>query len=121
MINFNEIRADIPDYKSFTHLQLLNELKDILNVKNPVKKDARNEEISLEEIAIIILVIMMSETGCGKTLLISKLSEMLNDGKFKMNIKNIHSGFSERKIINFINDEVINEAISLEEEEKKTI
>ena len=47
MINFNEIRADIPDYKSFTHLQLLNELKDILNVKNPVKKDARNEEISL--------------------------------------------------------------------------
>ena len=52
MLNLNENIANLPDYKSFSHLQFLNELKDILNVKNPIKKiDARNGEISLEEIS----------------------------------------------------------------------
>jgi len=141
VLNINENRADLPDYKSFSHLQFLNELKDILNVKNPIRKiDARNGEISLEEIAgdyvftednfikmILILlkiranipVIMMGETGCGKTLLIRKLSEMLNDGKCKMKIKNIHAGINDRDIINFINDEVIKEAEILKEKEDK--
>jgi len=113
VINQNEYKVDLPDYKSYTHLQFLRELKDILNVKNPVeKKNAREGERSLEEIAgnyvitadnfvkmVLILlkiraknpVIMMGETGCGKTLLIRKLSEMLNDGECKMKILNIHN------------------------------
>ena len=142
-IKFKELfkLKNYQDYQSYTHLQFLHELKDILDVRNPVKKiDARDGEISLEEIAgnyiftednfvkmILILlkiranipVIMMGETGCGKTLLIKKLSEMLNNGKCKIKIKNIHPGISDKDIINFINNEVINEAKSLEKEENK--
>jgi len=133
--------VDLPDYKNYTHLQFLNELKDILDVKNPVRKiDAREGALSLEEIAgnyvftadnfvkmVIILlkirakipVIMMGETGCGKTSLIRKLSEMINNGKCKMKIKNIHAGISDKDIINFINDEVIKEATELEKSEEE--
>ena len=135
VINNNEQKVDLPDYRSYTHFQFLIELKDILDVKNPIeRKDARDEEKSLEEIAgnyaitsdnffkmILILlkirakvpVIMMGETGCGKTLLIRKLSEIMNPGECKMKILNIHAGISDRDIINFINDKVIIEARNL--------
>ena len=100
--------------------------KYFLNAKNPLKKiDAKNGEISLEGIAgdysftegnfinmILFLLkiraniplIMMGEAWCGKALLFRKLSEMLKNGKCKMKIKNIHSGISNRDIINFTND-----------------
>ena len=55
----------------------------------------------------------MGETGCGKTLLIRKLSEMLNDGEFKMKILNIHADICNRDIINFIEDKVINITFSI--------
>jgi len=135
--------VDLPDYKSYTHLQFLNELKDILDVKNPVRRiDARKGEKSLEEIAgnyvftadnfvkmVIILlkirakipVIMMGETGCGKTSLIRKLSEMINDGECKMKIKNIHAGITDTDIIDFINKEVIIEAKKLKKIEDDKI
>ena len=141
VINNNEQKVDLPDYRSYTHFQFLIELKDILDVKNPIeRKDARDEEKSLEEIAgnyaitsdnffkmILILlkirakvpVIMMGETGCGKTLLIRKLSEIMNNGECKMKILNIHAGISDRDIINFINDKVIIEARNLKEIEDK--
>ena len=143
VINQNEARVDLPNYKSYTHLKFLNELKDILDVKNPVKKEDANAEYkSLQEIAgnyvftadnfvkmVIILlkirakipVIMMGETGCGKTSLIRKLSEMINNGECKMKILNIHAGISDRDIINFINDKVIKEAEALKEIEDKKI
>jgi len=129
LINKYEPKADLPDYKSYTHLQFLKELKDILDIRNPVeKRDTRGGEKSLEEIAgnyaftpdnfikiIIILlkirakvpIIMMGETGCGKTLFIRKLSEMLNNGECIMKIKNIHTGINDRDIIDFIDNEVI--------------
>jgi len=44
-----------------------------------------------------IPVIMMGETGCGKTSLIRKLSELLNNGdQNKMKILNIHAGTSDK-------------------------
>ena len=141
VINQNEAKVDLPDYRSYTHLQFLKELKDILDVKNPVeKKDAREGEKSLEEIAgnyaitadnfvkmVLILlkirakipVIIMGETGCGKTLLIRKLSEMINDGECKMKILNLHAGISDKDIVNFIKDKVIKEAEALKEIEDK--
>ena len=69
-----------------------------------------------------IPVIMMGETGCGKTSLIRKLSEMKNNGaKDKMKILNIHAGTNDEDIIEFINEKVIPEAndILVKEEENK--
>ena len=67
-----------------------------------------------------IPVIMMGETGCGKTSLIRKLSEMLNNGSTKkMKILNIHAGTSDKDIIKFLKKKVINQAIKLEEKENK--
>ena len=132
---------EFPDYKKFGQKQFLEELKEILDIKNPVEKRTDNELISLEEITenyaitpdnfvkmVLILlrlrsnipVIMMGETGCGKTSLIRKLSEMRNNGdKNKMKILNIHAGTTDKDIINFINEKVIPAAKEIEESEKK--
>ena len=73
-----------------------------------------------------IPVIMMGETGCGKTSLIRKLSELINNGSSeKMKILNIHAGVNDKDIIEFIEKKVKNEAEELEireniiKEEKK--
>jgi len=139
---FKELN-DYTNKKIFTKIKFLEELKDILDIKNPVEKSPNNTRISLEEICgdyvftadnfvkmVLILlriranipVIMMGETGCGKTSLIRKLSEMKNDGsREKMKTLNIHAGTTDNDIIDFINKTVIPEAISIakdEEEEK---
>jgi midasin (ATPase involved in ribosome maturation) len=119
----------LPNYKIYKQIDFLKELKEILFINNPVEKDQKSEKKSLEEITgdyvitadnfvkmILILlrirsgipVIMMGETGCGKTSLIRKLSEMKNEGdKNKMKILNIHAGTNDSDIIKFINEAVI--------------
>jgi len=47
-----------------------------------------------------IPVIMMGETGCGKTCLIRKLSEMQNNGESLLVTDNIHAGHTNEDIIN---------------------
>ena len=47
-------------------------------------------------------VIMMGETGCGKTSLIKKLSELLNGSQYAMKIINIHAGMTDQEIIDYI-------------------
>ena len=53
-----------------------------------------------------IPVILMGETGCGKTELIKQLMKMLNKDRDKKNqnfiIKNMHSGVKESEIIEVI-------------------
>ena len=67
-----------------------------------------------------IPVIMMGETGCGKTSLIRKLSEFIHNGdKTKMKILNIHSGTNDKDIKRFLKKKVIPAALKLEEEEEK--
>ena len=64
----------------------------------------------------------MGETGCGKTSLIRKLSEMLHNGdKNRMKILNIHAGTSDKDIIKFLEKKVIPKAKSLQEYERKKI
>ena len=57
-----------------------------------------------------IPVIMMGETGCGKTSLIRKLSELMNNGDCNLVIDNIHAGHTNEDIINFIETKVIRKA-----------
>ena len=47
-----------------------------------------------------IPVIIMGETGCGKTSLIIKLSQFLNNGEELLGIIHIHSGITDKEIIN---------------------
>ena len=134
-----------PDYNDDNY-DFLQDLQNILDLKNPLKdinkteNDKKEGRKSLEEIAnnfvfhkdnfvkmILILlrlranipVIMMGETGCGKTALIKKLSELKNNGDSnKMKILNIHAGTTDNDIIEFIKN-ILPEAKQLEEEEKK--
>ena len=46
-----------------------------------------------------IPVIMMGETGCGKTSLIKILADLLN---VKLHILNIHAGICDKDIVSFI-------------------
>ena len=137
-------RKYLLDYKKeLTQLEYLYELKEILNIKNPVEKSENDSNglKSLEEITqnyvftldnfskmiFIIMrirgnvpVIMMGETGCGKTALIRKLSELMNNGDTNtMKILNIHAGTTDQEIIDFINNKVIPASTILSEKETK--
>ena len=45
-----------------------------------------------------IPVIIMGETGCGKTFLVIKLNQILNNGEISLRIINIHHGITEKAI-----------------------
>jgi midasin (ATPase involved in ribosome maturation) len=126
---------ELPNYKTFTQKQFFKELKNILDINNSLEKVKDSDKKSLDEIvgnyvftadnflkmALILLyiranlpIIMMGETGCGKTSLIRKLSELKNGGnKDKLKILNIHSGTSDDDITNFIHEIVVTEAVEI--------
>lgn len=141
VINEKE-KKDLPNYTKYGQLDFLRELKEILNLNTafPVeKKDTNNEyKLSLEEIAnnyaftpdnfvkmMVILmriranipIILMGETGCGKTSLIKKLFELKNYGsKQYLKVLNIHAGTNDEEILCFIK-KVNKEAKKLYEEQ----
>ena len=147
VVKKEDILKSLPKYddKAFKKEKFLKELKDILAVNNPVTKEERienkSELISFEELTenyvitadnyikmVLILlrirsnipVIMMGETGCGKTSLIRKLSELKNNGNTKrMRIKNIHAGTNDVDLLNFINNDVIPQWKALETDNMK--
>ena len=49
-------------------------------------------------------VIMMGETGCGKTALIQMAYDLINKRKIPMKILNIHDGTNDKNIIDFIEE-----------------
>ena len=131
-IKKEEQLSQLPDYKNYDQKHFLEELKKILDINTPIEK---LKEISgnyvftadnFIKIVLILLrirsnipVIMMGETGCGKTSLIRKLSELKNEGdKNKMKILNIHAGTNDNDIINFIKKEIFPESLKLIMEEK---
>ena len=58
----------------------------------------------LMRIRVGIPVILMGETGCGKTSLIEMASKLINNGKICIYKMNIHAGIEDDDIINFMND-----------------
>ena len=103
----------------------LEQFKKIFNLRNPINsEDSNSSDLkSIDEIIgkeyvitsdnfkkmVIIYyrilsslnLIIMGETGCGKTLLISKIYELLNNGE-KLNEEykiNIHGGYTDKDII----------------------
>jgi len=146
-INLNEAEL-LTDYRKYSQKEFLEELKSILDLDNPVELtdkenfEEKDRKISLMEMTknyvitvdnfikmcLILIriranvpIIMMGETGCGKTSLIRKLSELQNNGKCLLVIDNIHAGHTNEDIIEFIEGKVIPKAEKLakQEEEKK--
>ena len=89
----NDIEEDFGDKKS---------LKSILNYKTDnfvITEDSFKKMILLiYRIQANIPVIIMGETGCGKTLLVIKLSQILNNGEIKVRIINLHPDITEEDI-----------------------
>ena len=77
--------------------------------------------IILLKIQASIPVILMGETGCGKTSLLKMLSIFMNKGSEKMKTLNIHAGTDEQDIITFMTDKVINKLEEEYEEDLKKI
>jgi energy-coupling factor transporter ATP-binding protein EcfA2 len=128
---------DLIDYKNIDNIKFLEEIKKVLNLKNNVKitetkfKYNNIELENLEKITdkyvftadnyikmiLIILriranipIIMMGETGCGKTSLIKIIAELMkqseinneNKNESPMKIYNIHAGINDHDIIDWI-------------------
>jgi len=146
-INLDEAEL-LTDYRKYSQKEFLEELKSILDIDNPVEitnnenLEKKDRKISLMEMTnnyvitvdnfikmcLILIriranvpIIMMGETGCGKTSLIRKLSELQNNGECLLVIDNIHAGHTNEDIIKFLEEKVISQAENLakQEAEKK--
>ena len=112
------------DYKS--PKDYLKRIKEILNLKNEVDKDViidgivqksllsiieeknNNYVITNDNFKKMVLlvyrikanvpVIIMGDTGCGKTALITKLNQLLNNGETTVETINIHPGITDEKL-----------------------
>ena len=109
-----------PKLKSET--ELLNDILDLCGVENDIEKERSRIEIKnkfptyvfttdnytkmihiLMKTRANVPIIMMGETGCGKTSLIKMLSLIKNKGKkIRMKILNIHQGIDNDEIIYFL-------------------
>ena len=89
----NEVEEDKDDKKS---------LISILNLGNSnyvITEDNYKKMVLLVyRIKANVPVIIMGETGCGKTSLIKKLSQILNNGEELVKIINVHPGTTDEEI-----------------------
>ena len=104
------------DYRNLSHENYLEQIKNILNLNtlsiNKIKEIIGSYCFTSDNFIKMILillrtragipVIMMGETGCGKTSLIKILSSLLNKGNMDLKILNIHAGITDKDIIKFI-------------------
>ena len=113
-------KLPLEDFKKLEYLEIL---KTILDLKNPITRNENNEQkleplveiierddyiITMDNFRKMILilyriiadipVILMGETGCGKTALIKKLNQLLNNGKENLETINIDPSYNEEKI-----------------------
>ena len=122
--NFNKLVMQAANQVINPSYKYLARLKSILNIPNDLVKDEGDKKslISILNIGIdnyvitednykkmVLLiyrikanvpVIIMGETGCGKTSLIKKLSQILNNGEELVKIINIHPGITDEEITN---------------------
>ena len=111
---------DSNDYKSSK--DFLKRIKEILDIPNEVDNNVgelkslksileekdKNYVITIDNFRKMILlvyriranvpVIIMGDTGCGKTMLITKLNQLLNNGVQTVEIIDIHPGINDEKL-----------------------
>ena len=104
---------DLSDYKNSK--DYLKKIKNILNLPYSVESllsiieeknnnyvitndNFRKMVLLVYRIIANVPVIIMGDTGCGKTALITKLNQILNGEKTKLQIINIHPGMTDDKL-----------------------
>ena len=116
--NNNNNIEKLLNYRAMSSDEILKEIQKVLNINNvdlyDLKRYSNSYVFTADNFIKLILiltrvranipVIMMGETGCGKTSLLRVLSKLQNKGELKMKIKNIHAGIEEEDIVNFINN-----------------
>jgi energy-coupling factor transporter ATP-binding protein EcfA2 len=135
-------KTQLPDYKNFTHEDYLKELRIYFGIEDKYILDipegyvfTPDNYFKMVMINIKIMagipVILMGETGCGKTFLIRMMSQIYSKKKVKkgskeekvkkeiLKIKNIHAGITEEDIIKFMKENVIEEAKKLDKLNKQ--
>ena len=104
---------EIPDYtkmvKNEDYLEiikiLINSTESIENLKKKIGFYVFNEDNFFKMVQILIRIrtgvpiLIMGETGCGKTSLINSISEICN---YKMITLNIHAGVNDNEIVRFM-------------------
>jgi len=122
--NFQRNEIPLINYRNLTNEELLYHIINALNlnalgmdkIKSIIKSYCFTSDNFIKMILILlriragIPVIMMGETGCGKTSLIKILSSLLNRGSMNLKIMNIHAGIEDKDIIEFI-EKVNNEVL----------
>jgi energy-coupling factor transporter ATP-binding protein EcfA2 len=120
--NFLGLVLEAADQVINPSFKYLKKLKQILDLKNDLINDEGDKKSLLKildqdninyvitednykkmvllffRIKANVPVIIMGETGCGKTSLIIKLSQLLNNGENVVQIINIHPGITEEEI-----------------------
>ena len=125
--NLNQI-PKLKNIKNLDYQNILNILLNFLNVNG--LSEAKTKQIigtyvytadNFIKVVLILLriragipVIMMGETGCGKTTLIEMAFNLINKGKTEIKKLNIHSGTNYKDIITFLDK--ISEEIKTEDE-----
>jgi hypothetical protein len=120
-------KIPLPDYKSMSHEQFLDQIKILFALDNMTKDRLREICVKagnyifvcdnfikivriLLNIEAIIPVILMGETGVGKTKIFEMLSTLYGKGNLNWKKLEIHAGITDEDIVNFI-EEIIKEGI----------
>ena len=131
----NRSKTNLKNLKSYDDKEIFKMLLNFLDVKGKTEKELKeiigNYVYTADNFIKVILillriranvpVIMMGETGCGKTTLIEMAYKLINKQNIPIKKLNIHSGITDNDIIKFIktiNEEVIKEDKILLEEKK---
>ena len=134
-VDFNN-QEELVDYKSLDHEGFLGQIKTLFSLNNKTIDDLRNYcklhgnyiFVSDNYIKIVrillnieakIPVILMGETGVGKTKLLEVLSELYGEGTCIWKTLQIHAGITDQEIVDFIDTTIENEDI--EENKDKLI
>ena len=109
----NDVEKDEGNYKSL--LSILDFKTDNYVITND---NFKKMVLLVYRIKANVPVIIMGETGCGKTALVTKLNQILNNGEILVEIINIHPGITDNDLcekLGKINDK----AKKLKEKEKE--
>jgi len=138
---------EVIDYSNLTNTSFLEEARKVLNLLNPIDeydtdaprevngerlkylKDITKSYVFTEDnfIKLIMIslrlrtnipLIMMGETGCGKTSLIKVIADLKG---VEMHTLNIHAGIEDKNIIDFIEKNELLENNSIIEQSKENI
>ena len=123
--NYNGAEYELIDYKNLTHEDFLQEIKILFSLDNmsideiklllcdDTGKDSNYVFVSDNYIKMIrillniesnIPVILMGETGVGKTKLLEILSKLYGKSHFEWETLQIHAGTTDQKIVSFIDE-----------------